>query len=183
MAGKPLQFRIVCAEDAERIQQLIESAFQADDSRADWVGDMDLASNFHIGVDAILPFITSPESKFLIATDPETGTIVGTIAVTRRDQDARLALLAVDPALHRGGIGRQVVRHAEDYCRRTWGANKLTLNALSNRPALISWYMRFGYQTTGEKTAFPHDRFPDMTLPEGLHFVELEKGISQDDQL
>ncbi|KAM0328504.1 hypothetical protein ACHAQA_004911 [Verticillium albo-atrum] len=178
MASKPLQFSVAGPQDAGQLQLLIQSAFRAEDTRADWVGDMGLASSFHISVDEVLPVITSPESEFLIATDPETGTIVGTIAVTRRGHLARLAMLAVNPTFHRGGIGRQVVRNAQDYCHQTWGVNKLGLNALCTREALISWYMRCGFQATGEKTAFPYDRFPDRTLPEGLYFVELEKDIS-----
>ncbi|KAH6675375.1 acyl-CoA N-acyltransferase [Plectosphaerella plurivora] len=178
MASKTLQFSIAGEQDAEPLQQLIQSAFQAEDSRADWVGDMGLASSFHLSVDEVLPVITNPESEFLIATDPDTNALAGAIAVLKRGQTGRLAMLAVDPKLHRGGFGRQIVSHAQEYCRQTWGVDKLGLNALSNREALLSWYKRNGFQETGERTPFPYDRFPDRELPEGLVFVEMEKDIS-----
>jgi ribosomal protein S18 acetylase RimI-like enzyme len=178
MASKPLNFSIAGEQDAERLQQLIQSAFRAEDTRADWVGDMGLASSFHLSVDEVLPVINNPESDYLVARDPETGAILSVVAVLKRGQTGRLAMLAVDPSLHRGGIGRQIVSYAQEYCSKTWGVEKLGLNALSTRQALISWYSRCGFKETGERTPFPYDRFPDMELQEGLVFIEMEKDIS-----
>lgn len=178
MTAKSLLFKVAAAQDAEEIRTLIQSAFRAEDSRADWVGDMGLASSFHLSIDEVLPIINSPDSEFLIATSTDTGSIIGTVAVLNRDNIARLVLLAIDPTLHRGGIGRQVVRHAEEYCRQTWGAKKLGLNALCTRKALIAWYTRCGFQPTGETTPFPRDRFPERDLPEDLCFVDLVKDVS-----
>ncbi|KAF4979254.1 hypothetical protein FZEAL_4499 [Fusarium zealandicum] len=177
MATTKLQFRIATLDDAAQIQQLIQAAFRAEDSRENWTGDMGLASGFSIGVEEITPGITNPNSDVLIATD-DNGQLVGSITVVKRGTDvARLALLAVDQKLHRGGIGRQVLTYAQDYCRREWGVKKLGLNALSTRQELIAWYMRFGFRKTGEESPFPYERFSDRALPDGLCFFEMEKDL------
>ncbi|KAM0427935.1 hypothetical protein ACHAPT_007395 [Fusarium lateritium] len=171
-----LQFRIATPDDAPQLQQLIQAAFRAEDSRKDWVGDADLAANFCISVEEILPKITSPNSEMIMAFDDDV--LVGTIGVLRRSDDlARLFFLAVDQSLHRGGIGRHVLEYAEGYCQRAWGVKKLGLDALTLRKELIAWYMRRGYVPTGEVTPFPVDKANGRSLPEGLGFVEMEKEV------
>jgi hypothetical protein len=54
-----LIFRLATVDDAPEVQRLIQAAFRADDTRADWVGDKVLASKFHISVDEVLVGISS----------------------------------------------------------------------------------------------------------------------------
>ncbi|KAJ5681659.1 acyl-CoA N-acyltransferase [Penicillium maclennaniae] len=177
MAAVDLNFRAATLEDAPQLQELVQNAFRAADSRSDWTGDMGLASQFHISVEEIKSFMNGPESAFLIATD-QNGVMMGTIGVSKRGANgARLSMLAVDHRYHRGGLGRQILGYAEDYSYQTWGATKAGLNALSTRQTLIAWYMRRGYKKTGETSPFPRKRFPDLDLPEDMCFVEFEKDL------
>ncbi|KAH6877238.1 acyl-CoA N-acyltransferase [Thelonectria olida] len=177
MTNANLQFRIATTDDAPRIRQLVEAAFQAEDSRPDWTADMELGRNFRIGIDEILPKITGPDSDILIATD-DNDALVASVAIWRRDASlARFALLSVDQTRQQGGVGRKVLAHAEDYCRREWGVDKFGLNALSTRQELISWYGRCGYRKTGELTPFPVEKINGRDVPEELCFVELEKEL------
>jgi GNAT superfamily N-acetyltransferase len=89
-------------------------------------------------------------------------------------------MLAVDDAYQRFGIGRKVLAYAEEYVRREWGVRRGGLNALSTREELILWYVRCGYQKTGEVTPFPVEMFAGMELPGGLCFVEMEKVLIPD---
>jgi ribosomal protein S18 acetylase RimI-like enzyme len=175
MANENSHFRIATLDDAMDVRQLIESAFRAEDSRQGWVGNSDLASRFSIEEKTISSIITNPDSTFLMASDAN-GKLLGTIGVSKRGPDsARLFMLAVDPQYHRGGIGKQILTYAEDYCQREWSPKVLGLDALSNRETLISWYMRRGYRKTGKSTPFPREEFKDLNLPDDLHFVEFEK--------
>jgi ribosomal protein S18 acetylase RimI-like enzyme len=175
MTNDNTHFRIATKDDTLVLRQLIESAFRAEDSRQGWVGNSALASRFSIEEKTIASIITNPDSTFLMASDADSN-LLGTIGVAKRAPDsARLFMLAVDPQCHRGGIGKQILAYAEDYCQRKWAPKVLGLNALSNREALISWYMRRGFRKTGETTPFPREEFKDLNLPEDLHFVEFEK--------
>ncbi|OIW35709.1 putative N-acetyltransferase, GNAT family, partial [Coniochaeta ligniaria NRRL 30616] len=175
MTQPKLHFRIATTEDAPRIQQLVESSFRAEDSRPQWTADMSLGRQFRMDVKFVIAAITNPESAILIACDDE-DMLVASVEVTKRGTDlARLAMLAVDERHQRGGIGRRVLDYADDYCRSTWGVKKIGLNALSTRKELIMWYMRCGYQQTGELTPFRPRGGDEVAIPDGLSFVELEK--------
>ncbi|KAJ0110257.1 gnat family [Diaporthe amygdali] len=177
MPNETLQFRIATPDDAAQLQNLVQCAFRAEDTRDRWTGSMELASQFHIGVEEVMANITNPDCVVLMATD-NNGALVASVETFRRSAVlARLSMLAVDQNHQRGGLGRQVLAYAEDYCQRTWGIKRLGLNALSTRQELISWYMRCGFQKTGETSAFPRDRFAGLALPEDLCFVELEKDL------
>lgn len=179
-----LNFRVATEDDAAQLQQLVESAFRAEDSRKGWTDDLGLSSTFRLDVQEIIAMITKADSVMLMATSNE-NTLVGSIGSSKRDANyARLFMLAVDTSQQRGGIGRQVLTYAEDYCQRTWGVTTLGLNALSNRKQLISWYSRRGYKMTGETTPFPREKSGNLVLPDGLCFVEFEKvlGIAPAEQ-
>ncbi|KAL1852093.1 hypothetical protein Daus18300_012305 [Diaporthe australafricana] len=181
--NEPLQFRIATPDDAPQIQNLIQSAFRAEDTRENWIGSPELASQYHISVDEVLASITNPDCAVLVATDAASssgsGDLVASVEAFRRGTGglARLSMLAVDQTRQRGGLGRQVLAHAEDHCRRALGAARLGLNALSTRRELIAWYERCGFRRTGGTSAFPRERFPALALPEDLCFVELEKDL------
>lgn len=182
--NEPIQFRIATPDDAPQIQNLIQSAFRAEDTRANWTGSTELASQYHISVDEVLTNITNPDCAVLVATDAAGGgALVASVEAFWRGSSggsgglARLSMLAVDQSRQRGGLGRRVLAHAEAHCRRAWGATRLGLNALSTRRELIAWYERCGFRRTGETSAFPRGRFPALALPEDLCFVELEKDL------
>lgn len=180
MTDENIRFRIASQDDTTSLKQLIELAFRAEDSREGWVGNSDLASRFSIDEAIVASVITNPDSAFLIASDSD-GTFLGTIGVSKRDPDtARLFMLAVDPRHHRGGIGRQTLTYAENYFQREWAPRILKLDALSNRESLMSWYLRRGFQKTGESTPFPRGEFKDLDLPDDMRFVQFEKVVGPD---
>jgi ribosomal protein S18 acetylase RimI-like enzyme len=177
MAPITLDFQPATADDAPQIQQLVQAAFRTDDSRPNWTGNTELASNFHLSVDEVLAQIANPaivSLKALDASSPQ-HPLVASIDVSLRGDAGRLSMIAVDDSYQRAGLGRRVLEYAEGYCRRTWGVAKFSLNALSTRPALIAWYERRGYRRTGETSPFPVERFPNMKLPADMCFIELEK--------
>jgi predicted N-acetyltransferase YhbS len=171
-----LNFRVATEEDAAQIHHLVETAFRTTDSRKDWTDNLGLVSSFRPHIQEVIDVINKPDSVVLVATNNQ-NTLVGAIGTSKRDANyARLFRLAVDTSLQRGGIGRQVLQYAEDYCQRTWGVTTVGLDALSCRHALISWYLRCGYKKTGETTPFPRDNV-DLVLPDDLCFIEFEKAV------
>ncbi|KAL7815109.1 acyl-CoA N-acyltransferase [Trichoderma gracile] len=179
MATHNLQFRAATPEDAVQLQQLVQSAFRAEDSRPNWTGNAELASSFKIGVEEVLPRIVNPDNVVLMASD-ENNTLVASIEVAKRDNNTgRLSMIAVDQRFQQNGVGRFLLAYAEDYCRQTWNTERFSLNALSSRKALIEWYIRRGYRKTGETSAFPRERFGNLDLPDDLCFIEMEKELGE----
>jgi len=175
---RTLQFRIAKTEDAGNVQQLIQAAFRAEDSREGWTAETAINLRFTVDIAYIEQTITDPKSDFLVAYNGN-GDMVGTIGVSKRGSDlARIFMLAVDQHHQQGGSGRQILTYAEEYCQRTWGLTRVGLDALSSRRELISWYVRRGYRETGETKPFPREIYSDLDIPGDLCFVQFEKPIN-----
>ncbi|RFU31941.1 hypothetical protein B7463_g4443, partial [Scytalidium lignicola] len=179
MVAGNLQFRVATLDDAAQLQQLVQTAFRTEDSRQDWTGNVELASSFKLDIEEVKAKISNPDMITLIAFD-NNNALIATIDVSRRGADfGRLSMIAVDNRYQRGGVGRQVLSYAENYCRRTLDVKKFSLNALSTRKSLIEWYIRRGYQKTGETTPFPLERHGNLALPDDICFIEMEKDFSE----
>jgi ribosomal protein S18 acetylase RimI-like enzyme len=88
-----------------------------------------------------------------------------------------LGSLTVDPALQNSGFGRKLLLSAEEYAL-AHDASTIEMTVVNIRHALIAWYVRRGYQPTGDTRSFPYDdnRFGIPTRPD-LEFVVLEKDL------
>ncbi|KAK4244834.1 acyl-CoA N-acyltransferase [Corynascus novoguineensis] len=96
-----------------------------------------------------------------------------------------LGLLAVSPRRQGGGIGRAMLAHAEDYCRRRWAdVDRINMHVVASRAELIAWYVRRGYRSNGEEHPFPAEELERSgTVPlvplEELRLVVLEKDLTE----
>lgn len=88
-----------------------------------------------------------------------------------------LGLLTVRPDRQASGLGRKLLAAAEDWARER-GAREMRMTVVHQRETLIAWYVRRGYELTGETKPFPYDdtRFGRPTRPD-LFFDVLEKAL------
>ncbi|KAI0480593.1 acyl-CoA N-acyltransferase [Xylariaceae sp. FL0804] len=198
MSTNTLQFRIATPADAPRLQQLIEAAFQAEDSRPDWTADMEMNRAFRIELATVESMIGSgtgtgtgnpttaagpePEpgiaaavgsSVILMATTTSTSTT--TTAV--EEQDAEGGSDDNDDDDHHHHHNHHLVGSVGMTRKTPALAHMAGLDALSTRRELIRWYVRRGHRETGELTPFPVKEMGSLTLPDDLCFVELEKDL------
>jgi ribosomal protein S18 acetylase RimI-like enzyme len=183
-----LTFSVASPSDASRIQTLLHAAFRADDSRPDWTADPEMNRRFTVDINDLAAKLGDPDTVYLIAPSSAPGNdeLTACIGITKitltRDRPspvtaARLSNLAIDPSLHRGGLGRRVLEYAEKYSREELGAKVLSLDALSTRTQLIEWYFRRGFRKTGEVVPFPVKVKDGLVLPDDLGFVQFEKEL------
>jgi ribosomal protein S18 acetylase RimI-like enzyme len=87
-----------------------------------------------------------------------------------------LGMLTVRPNLQGKGIGKELLKEAEDEAQRQ-NCPSIFMTVISVRQELIDWYVRHGYQLTGEKKpfAFTDPRFGQPKTK--LEFVVLEKKL------
>ena len=90
---------------------------------------------------------------FLVAHD-RSGQLLASVYVEVRARRSYFGMLAVDPAHQGAGLGRMMVRAAEDYCRGR-GCNRVDLSVLSLRPELLPFYRKLGYVETGSEEFRP----------------------------
>jgi GNAT superfamily N-acetyltransferase len=95
------------------------------------------------------------------------GRIVGCVRVRRLESgEGEFGLLAADPDLRGIGIGRELVRFAEEVCRRD-GLATMQLELLvprdwthPSKEFLVSWYTRIGYRQV--RTGSLEDSYPAL---------------------
>ncbi len=183
-----LQFRVATADDYPLVHPLVESAYRGDESKLGWTTEADLVSGSRIDAEGLLAKINAPNGAVLIATSTDDAAVpiqerplVACCEVVRSSpQVAYFGLFAVSPRRQGGGIGRQVMAHAEEFCRREWGADKMEMTVISSRRELLEWYGRRGYSKTGESRPFPFEELAKLNskpLVEGLSFDVLEKDL------
>lgn len=93
------------------------------------------------------------KADFLVAED-DAGRILACVRVERRGERGYFGMLAVDPARQGNGLGRALVRAAEQHCREL-GCTDMDISVLSLRSELLPFYRRLGYMETGTEPFHP----------------------------
>jgi ribosomal protein S18 acetylase RimI-like enzyme len=119
-----------------------------------------------------------PNAHLLLYRDIPDGPLLGTVWLEPKANNVwYLGLFTIHPDLQNRQLGRILLAAAEDFVREH-GGRTIRMTVLHVREALIAWYLRRGYQSTGETEPFPYgdDRF-GTPLRYDLHFIVLEKEL------
>lgn len=158
------------SSDARELKQLLESAYRGDSARQGWTHEADLLDDERVSLEEVERLLSDPDVAMLAARQ-EGGSIIGCVAVTRRDSRlGYLGMLCVSPSLQSAGLGGKLLEAAEQHARSN-GLQAMEMTVITERDTLIAWYERRGYARTGERRPFPVLRDPP------LEFVVLEKPL------
>lgn len=177
-----IAFRNAVPEDVPALVALVNSAYRGESSRAGWTTEADLLDGQRTDVQTLGAELTDPDQSLLVAEEgafEDDQTLVG-CALMRRERPATLYLgmVTVDPQRQGTGLGKQLIDHAENLARETWGATRARMTVITARTALIEFYGRLGYHDTGAREPFPYgdERFGIPRVPD-LEFAELAKDL------
>ena len=155
-----MQLRFAKAADAERLMDLINSAFR-------------LAESFIIDRDRVdLEVVQSllAKGEFLVAEDEVA--FAGCVYLEHRGERAYLGLLSVDPARQKAGVGSMLMREAELHCAKA-GCRFMDLRIIDLRKDNHAFYKRRGYVETGTE---PFPSVLETKVP--CHFVNMSKSLA-----
>lgn len=112
------------------------------------------------------------KGQFLLACDSG-GNVVASVYVEVRGSRGYFGMLAVDPAQQGRGLGRMMVKAAEEQCRQR-GCELMDITVLSLRPELPPLYRKLGYVETGTE-----EFHPSRPLQAGLecHCITMSKKL------
>ena len=172
----PPVFRPAVPADVPAIVALLEGAYRGESSRAGWTTEADLLGGQRTDADEVGGLLASPTQRFLLAE--RSGTLIGSVLLTRESAQAYLGMFAVRPTLQGAGIGGRLLLEAERIAREEWHAARARMTVIGQRDDLIAWYERRGYARTGARNPFPYDnlRF-GIPKRDDLYFVVLEKTL------
>jgi GNAT superfamily N-acetyltransferase len=153
-----MSIRTAAVSDAEALTALINRAFEVEKFFID---------TERIAMPQILRFLDA--GTFLTAG--ENGTIDACVYVEVRGSRGYFGLLSVDPSRQRLGLGRLLIRAAEEHCRAA-GCRLMDLQIVNLREELPAFYRKLGYVETGT-APFP----PDVQTKLPCHFVKMSKPL------
>jgi ribosomal protein S18 acetylase RimI-like enzyme len=158
--------------DISELNILVNSAYRGESSKKGWTTEEHLLGGIRTDEMGLLQ--TFQNEKVTILKYTENDKIIGTVSLEKQGEKLYLGMLTVSPELQGGGVGKQLLKAAEDFAKEE-KIPKIIMTVISVRAELIAWYERHGYVRTGEKKPFPMDD-PNFGLPkEFLEFVVLEK--------
>jgi ribosomal protein S18 acetylase RimI-like enzyme len=161
--------------DVAALNRLVNSAYRGESSKKGWTTEADLLDGTRIDELALSELVQ--KSGTTIMTYKEGSTLLGCVELRKEGTKLYLGMLSVEPDTQGKGIGKKLLAASEVHAKEQ-GCNKIFMTVISVRAELIDWYVRHGYQLTGEKKPFilPDSRWG---LPkQQLEFVVLEKPIA-----
>lgn len=162
--------------DTPAIIELVNSAYRGDAARKGWTHEADLISGTtRIDAASIQEIIEKPGAVILKCLN-NNDSLVGSVHLEKQDGQLYLGMLSVSPNVQAQGIGKRLLKAAEDYALQQQ-CRSIVMTVISARKELIDWYGRNGYMPTGERQPFPDDGHFG-TPKEPLEFVVLEKVVS-----
>ena len=163
--------------DIPALEQLIESAYRGEASRAGWTTEEHLLGGNRIDREMLAETLAHPDQTLLAAE--EDGAIIACVTVERRAGYGYVGTVSVRPALQGQGIGREVLDRAERLIAEAWQLDRARMTVIAQRAELIAWYARRGYTDTGETAPFPYgDTRFGAPKRDDLYFIILEKTLN-----
>jgi len=161
-------------EDAPALDTLVNSAYRGESSRQGWTTEADLLDGTRTDAAAITELIQTPGT--IVLKYMEGQEILGCVELRMLYGKLYLGMLTVRPHLQGKGIGKKLLNAAEEEARKQM-CTSIFMTVISVRQELIDWYVRHGYQSTGERKpfAFNDPRFGKPKMK--LEFIVLEKKL------
>lgn len=160
--------------DVSALNTLVNGAYRGDSGRQGWTTEADLIDGTRID-ETILEGLLK-RSDTTVLTYREENTLLGCVELRKENEKLYLGMLSVQPNTQGKGIGKKLLHAAEVFANEN-KCNRIFMTVISVRKELIDWYVRHGYQLTGDRKPFvaPDERWG---IPKtSLEFVFLEKKL------
>jgi ribosomal protein S18 acetylase RimI-like enzyme len=167
---------IATIADITAIKDLLNSAYRGESSRQGWTTEAHLIDGNIRTDESILQQVIQRSGSVFLKYASEQQQIIGCVNLQRHDHRIYLGMFAVSPQLQGGGIGKQILKAAEEYAKYLQ-CNAVYMSVVSVRTELINWYQRHGYYDTGERKPFTEDGVTGKHL-QPLEFMILEKSLT-----
>ena len=171
---KTKQILPAAPKDAPALSLLVNSAYRGDSSRQGWTTEADILEGTRTDTEVLEHLIQRPDT--IVLKYVEGDEILACVELQTAEDTMYLGMLTVAPKLQGRGIGKELMKAAEDEARKQ-KCKKIYMTVISVRTELIAWYLRHGYTDTGKRKPF-HFNDPRFGQPkQELEFAVLEKQL------
>lgn len=160
-------------EDVPLLEKLINSAYRGEESKKGWTTEANLLEGKRIDADGIEKMMTGADAVILKCCNNDND-LVGCVYLKKNDNKMYLGMLTVSPTLQAAGIGKKILKAAEDHAEEN-SCGVVEMRVVSVRPELIAWYQRHGYHDNGQRSPFENGSLSRQLQP--LEFLHMEKTL------
>ena len=168
-----LNIAIATVADVIAIKDLLNSAYRGESSKQGWTTEANLITGDTRTDENIVKEIMQKTDSVFLKYSGERQQITGCVNLQQHNDKIYLGMFSVSPQLQDGGIGKQLLKAAEEYAAHLH-CTSVYMHVVSLRSELINWYKRHGYVETGETKPFSEDGITGKHL-QPLEFMVLEK--------
>jgi ribosomal protein S18 acetylase RimI-like enzyme len=162
-------------QDAQLLEKLINGAYRGAQAAQGWTSEAHLLDGQRTDVDLLSAQLCCAEIIFLRdSNDPP----LSCVQLQKSETSCHISMLTVSPTTQGNGTGSKLLTAAENFAKNTWHCNQTTMNVIAQRPELIAFYQRRGYQLTGQSTPFPNDQKFGIPKVSNLVLLELKKVLT-----
>lgn len=153
--------RAATVADVPALVRLVNAAYRVEAFfvRDDRTSEADIVSR-----------LTTEGCGFLVVDDPGDA-LAAAVFVRVQSERGYFGMLSVDPARQQQGLGRLLVRAAEEHCRAA-GCRVMEIDVVNIRPELPPYYAALGYVATAT-APFPNP----ARLKREAHLVIMSKSL------
>ena len=160
--------------DIPQLLQLINSAYRGEEAKKGWTHEADLFDGaIRTDETSLKQLIEKPGAVILKYEQDKK--ITGCVFLEKKGERLYLGLLSVSPEIQAKGIGKKLLKSADEYAKKN-NCSAIEMTVISVRRELIEWYERNGYQKTSRRAPFPSDKKSGIPRQQ-LEFVYLEKNV------
>ena len=141
--------------DAAELTRLVNSAYRGESSQKGWTSEAHLLGGIRIDEPNMAGYLLGDNVTMLKYTDHD-GKIIGSVYLELKGERLYLGMLTVSPTLQAKGIGRQLLKKAEEIAHQL-NCRVIFMTVITSRAELIKWYERRGYRANGKIIPFPSD--------------------------
>lgn len=176
MVQVPITVRLVGPSDLKNVKEATAVVNNAYRSEGGWTTEQHIVSGERCTEKDMTEYIAENGKPNTLLFAFENDTIVGTVQIQPNHEapnEAEVGLFSVSPLHQSRGIGGKLIRQAMSEMK-TLGFDTAVMHVLENRPEILSWYKKLGFEETGERIPFI---WPEMLKVKDLHFLTLKKSI------
>jgi ribosomal protein S18 acetylase RimI-like enzyme len=161
-------------DDFPSLLDLINHAYRGEEAKKGWTHEADLIEgSLRTDAESLHQLIQRHDAVILKYSEHQK--IIGCVYLEKKGGRLYLGMLSVLPEVQSKGIGKQLLKAADEHAREK-NCAVIEMTVISVRHELISWYERNGYKKTNKREPFPADgRFGNPR--QALEFVYLEKQV------
>lgn len=157
-------------EQSQAISDLVNLTYRGE---IGWTTETHIIQGNRTSRQEIEAAMSNPSGCFLVIN--QLHMLASCIYVTQEEDHAYIGFFSVRPNLQGKGVGKLVLRKAEEFAIKNMGTHKFVMFVVSQRQELIAFYERQGYLRTGRVEAYPLHLSIGVPKIAGLTIEYLEK--------